>query len=421
MFQSLVITLREGIEAALIVGLVLGYLGKTGRQAWRRIVWWGLTAAIVASFAAAYLLARVEMNQEAFEGWLLLTGAIFVGSMVIWMARTGKRLKQEIETKLTEISSRPSRAATLGLFLFVFLMVFREGVETVLFLATVSLRTSDLLNFIGGVTGLALAIGLGVAFFRGSLRVNLRRFFAVTTLILLVVAAQLLVAGVHELSEARVLPSGPREMAVIGPVANNDVFFFVVVVALAMFLVLAQRIRAGEPEGAGEARLSDPERRKRAAEQKRQRFWKLAAGAVGTLIIIFISADFIYSRAAQTLSPADRIELAGGEIRLPISELADRKLHRYVVETGGAEVRFIAILDATDTVRAGLDACLICGTQGYFQDGPNVICRHCAAAIHVPTIGMAGGCNPIRIDYRVEGDHLILTEAALVEAAKYFR
>lgn len=421
MFQSLVITLREGVEAALIIGIVLGYLKKTGRDSLKRIVYWALSVAVVASLAAAFILSRVEVNREAFEGWLMLAGSVFVTSMVIWMWRTGKRLKQVIETKLSDLSSQPSRASVLGIFVFVFLMVFREGAETVLFLASISLRTTELLNFMGGVLGLGFAIGLGIAFFKGSLRVNLRKFFTVTSLVLLVVAGQLLVAGVHELSEAQIIPSSPREMALIGPIVNNDAFFFVVVVALCLFLLLAERIRSGGRTPAELAESPAPARRKQQAEQQRDRFWKMAASAAGVLIIVLISAEFITSRAAQAVSPPERVALVAGQVRIPVSQLADHRLHRYVVLAEGADVRFIATLDATDTVRAGLDACLICGTQGYFQDGPNVICRNCAAAIYVPTMGSAGGCNPIRVDYRVEGETLVISEAALLTGAKYFK
>jgi len=176
MFQSLVITLREGVEAALIVGIILSHLKRTGREGWSRIVYWGLATAIAASLVGAYALNRLEVSRDVLEGWLMIAGAIFVSSVAIWMWRTGKRLKQEIETRLSRLSAGPSRVASLGLFLFVFLMVFREGVETVLFLAAVSLRTSELLNFMGGIIGLALAVGLGIAFFKGSLKVNLRKF-----------------------------------------------------------------------------------------------------------------------------------------------------------------------------------------------------------------------------------------------------
>jgi FTR1 family protein len=422
MFQSLVITLREGVEAALIVGIVLGYLRKLGRSSWNRIVYWGLAAAIFASLAVAYVLHRLTMRElgDAYEGWLLMVGAVFVASMVVWMWRTGRRLKQEIEAKVSGYSASPSRFGALALFLFVFLMVFREGVETVLFLAAVSLRTSDLLNFIGGVIGLGLAVGLGVAFFKGSLKVNLRSFFNVTTLVLLVVALQLAIAGVHELSEARVLPSGPREMALVGPIVNNEAFFFVVIVALCLFLIGAQRIQATGATQQQLAAMPAPGRRKALAEIGRQRFWKTVASAVGLLIIVLISAEFIYSRVAQAVSPPQRLTIFNGKVRIPVSTLGTMKLNRYVVHAGGADVRVLAILDSSNTVRVGLDACLICGTKGYYQDGSNVICRNCAAAMNIPTIGMAGGCNPIHIDYRVENGTLIISEQALEGAAAVF-
>ena len=87
----------------------------------------------------------------------------------------------------------------------------------------------------------------------------------------------------------------------------------------------------------------------------------------------------------------------------------------------GAEVRFIAILDTSDIVRVGLDACEICGTQGYYQQGQNVICRNCGSAIYIPTIGMAGGCNPIHLSYLVQDNTLIISQSELEAAAKVFR
>lgn len=416
MFQALVITLREGVEAALILGIVLGYLKKTGREAWSRYVWWGLAAAIAASLAGAYVIHRFEVIEDAYEGWLMLVGAVFVATMVYWMWRTGKRLKQEIESKLSELSTSPSRGAASGIFLFVFLMVFREGAETVLFLAAVSLRTTELMNFIGGVLGLGLAVALGVAFFKGSVKVDLRKFFTVTTMVLFVVAAQLCVSGLHELSEAGVLPSSRREMALIGPIVNNDAFFFVVIVALALFLVIAQRIRSAGDRPA----LAAPERRKLLAGQKRERFWKLTATAASLLVIVLISAQFIYSRMARDLDPPERLGLVSGAAQIPTGVLTDHALHTFVVTVGNTDVRLIAILDSSGTVHAALDACTICGAKGYYQDGRNVICKNCGAVIYVPTVGQAGGCNPIHIDFLIQGDKLQISPAALTDAARYF-
>jgi uncharacterized membrane protein len=300
-------------------------------------------------------------------------------------------------------------------------MVFREGIETVLFLAAVSLRTSELLNFMGGLIGLVLAIGLGIAFFKGSVKVDLKKFFSVTSLVLFVVAAQLLVSGVHELSEAQVLPSSRREMALIGPIVNNDAFFFVVIVALAMFLIIAQRI---PPPGQGDIELDAwpaPERRKFLARRQRERSWKILGAGVSLLVMVLICSQFIYSLTAHAMTPPERVSVRDAEAQIPAAELADHKLHHYSVVVGGTEVRIIAILDASDTVRAALDACAICGSQGYYQDGKNVICRNCAAAVYVPTIGLAGGCNPIHIDYRVEGDAIRITASALADAVKHFQ
>lgn len=421
MFQSLVITLREGVEGTLIVGIVLAYLAKTGRLSWSRIVWGGVAAAVAASLAAAYLVRRWEVGEDAYEGWLMLAGSVFVATMVYWMWKTGKHMKKEIEARLSGLAVQPTRAAALGLFLFVFLMVFREGIETVLMLAAVSFRSTDLLDFIGGVTGLGLAIGLGVAFFKGSIKVDLRKFFTVTTMVLAMVSVQLLITGVHELSEARVLPSSRREMNLVGPIVNNDVFFFVVIVALCMFLIIAHRIHTSGAVASGAGDPSAPERRKALAEWRRERFWKISASAVSLAVILLISTDFIYSRAAQAMSPAVPIAMINGVARISTSELADHKLHRYVISAGGAQVRLIAILDDTDSVRVGLDACEICGSKGYYQDGKNVICRNCAAAIYVPTIGLAGGCNPVHINFVVEGGALTFSESSLAASAKYFQ
>jgi len=421
MFDSLVITLREGVEAALIVGIVLGYLKKAGREEWTRFVWWGVGAAVVASAAAAYFLQKWAISEDAYEGWMMLAGAVFVASVVVWMMRASKGLKKEIESRISNLSISPNRSGAWGIFAFVLLMVAREGAETAIFLSAVSLRTTELMNLMGAVLGLALAIGLGVAFFKGSVKVNLRRFFSVTSLVLLVVAVQLLISGLHELSEAQILPSGPREMAIIGPIANSDAFFFVAIIALCLFLVLAQKIRTGSTSEGDLARMPAPERRKILAGQKRERFWKMAASAVGLVVIVLISADFVYSRVAQAVKPPIQLSLANDIVDVPVAQLKDHKLHHYEVPIDGAEVRFIAILDSSDTVRVGLDACEICGSQGYYQQGQNVICRLCGSAIYVPTIGSAGGCNPIHIDYLVQNNTLVISRAALANAARYFR
>src|SRR5690242_8889625 len=132
MLQALIVTLREGVEAALIVGITLAYLRKIGRLDLRRTVYIALVAAFICSIGVAVVLSRTQFNQDVFEGVVMLVAAFFVLSMIWFMGRAAKRLKGEIENKVGGFATTGSG---LGLFLFIFLMVLREGVETVLILA----------------------------------------------------------------------------------------------------------------------------------------------------------------------------------------------------------------------------------------------------------------------------------------------
>src|SRR5438270_7550175 len=192
MLQALVITLREGVEAALIIGITLAYLSKIGRPDLRKTVFAGLAAALVGSIAVAVAISKTNFNPDLFEGVVMLVAAFFVVTMIAFMARAAKTLKGDIEKRVGGFATHGSR---IGLFIFVFLMVLREGVETVLILSAVSLTTTELLSFLGTLAGVALSVLFGVMFVRGSVRINLRKFFKVTTVILIFVAAQLTVSG----------------------------------------------------------------------------------------------------------------------------------------------------------------------------------------------------------------------------------
>src|SRR6266404_3790645 len=155
MLQAFIVTLREGVEAALMVGITLAYLSKIGRPELRKSVFAALIAAFVGSIGIAILLSRTQWNQDIFEGWIMLAAAFFVVTMIIFMMKTGRALKGQIEGK---VSTLAGKNAAFGLFLFVFLMVLREGVETVLILGAVSLNSTELLSFLGTLAGVIVAI-----------------------------------------------------------------------------------------------------------------------------------------------------------------------------------------------------------------------------------------------------------------------
>jgi high-affinity iron transporter len=202
MLQAFIITLREGLEAFLIVAISLAYLRQTGRSQLTSAVHWGVALALGVSGIGAYLLYNAA-NQEWLEGPLALLAAASVTWMIVHMWRYGRRMKGEIEGKLQTSTRKAGTGAFVGVFLFALLMVSREGLETALLLIqlreTVHLAAAALVG-VGGAAGLAWLYS------RYGRRINLSLFFQVTAIFLLVFVVQLTIQGFHEMAEQHFLP-----------------------------------------------------------------------------------------------------------------------------------------------------------------------------------------------------------------------
>lgn len=416
MLSAFLIALREGVEASLVVGIILVYLSRTGRGGLGRFVWYGVAVASALSLGVAIALDRWRISQDGFEGLLLLVASVFVITMIVWMNRVARHLKKEIEAKVEEYAEKAGRAAGWGIFLFVFLMVVREGVELALILRAVELSSAGLQTWIGTILGIAAAVSVGLFFFKGTLRVPLHRFFAVTSVILMLVALQLALTGLHELSEARWIPSGKNEMAIIGPIVRNELFFFVFIFGAATLMILREWQAASHAKAAKEA-SGEAEKRLLESQNRRQRSWMIAAVSASFTVILVLTADFIYSRVNAAPPSARMVAAVGNDVRVPLSEVQDGSLHLYTVSVDGNTLRFLIIKKPNGWATA-LDACRICGAEGYRQDGQNVICRHCGSPIYVSSIGDTGGCNPISVPSHVDGGDLVMDISSLAQAAK---
>jgi len=415
MLQALIVTLREGVEAALIVGITLAYLSKIGRPDLRKTVYAGLVAALLGSIAGAVVLSRFpEFNEDKFEGWVMLVAAFFVISMVIFMMRAGHKMKGEIETR---VGSLAGKGSSWGIFAFTFLMVFREGVETVLILKGVSLDTSDLMSFIGTLLGVALAVVFGVMFVKGSVRINLQKFFRVTSVILFFVAFELAISGYHELSESGVFNASKREMALIGPIVRNQFFFPVTILALIVLMVLLE-YRRRKPEAVAAA--TKAEERKLQWTARRERVWAITLCVTAFVFILSITAEFIYAKSTTTLSPATEVNLVNGRAVIPKSVVSDGDLHRYQTNVNGTEIRFLLVSKPNGEVVTVFDACSICGSVGFYKSGGTLICKNCAAPINSASVGQEGGCNPIPLKSTVVGDNVFITATDLAQQAGQF-
>jgi high-affinity iron transporter len=210
MLQAFVVTLREGLEAFLIVAISLAYLRKTGRQGLIPAVRWGILASIALSVGAGVLFARAA-NQALWEGILALVAAALVASLIVHMWRAGRHMKKNIEGRLEVASNKTGNragvAAFLGVFAFTLLMITREGMETALLMNSLlfQVRSVDIIS--GAVAGTLVAAFVAWLWTRYGHRVNLARFFQVTAVFLLVFVVQLVIYGVHELTEANIFPN----------------------------------------------------------------------------------------------------------------------------------------------------------------------------------------------------------------------
>ena len=210
MLSNAIIGLREGLEASLVVGILLAYLTKTGRQHLKRSVWTGVAAAIVLSVAVSALLQQVshelgERSAEVFAGAMSLGAVGLVTWMIFWMRRTARGLRAELQGQLDSAIAVGTGAVTT----LAFLAVAREGVETAVFLWTsIAGGRSAVAGTTGALLGLLAAIALGRLVMRGAIKMDLSKFFRVSGVALIVVAGAVLSYGVAELQEAHVLPGG---------------------------------------------------------------------------------------------------------------------------------------------------------------------------------------------------------------------
>ena len=204
MLQAFVITLREGLEAFLIIAISLAYLKKSGRISLVPAVHWGIGVSVLLSIGAGVLFARAS-NQALWEGVLAIVAAVLVASLTVHMWRAGRRMKAEIEGRLATSTAKTGAAAFIGVFFFTLLMITREGMETALLMNALIFQVKSTQIIGGAVAGTLVSATIAWLWSRYGYRVNLARFFQATAVFLFVFVLQLLIYGFHELTEANIL------------------------------------------------------------------------------------------------------------------------------------------------------------------------------------------------------------------------
>ncbi len=209
MLPSYLLSLREGLEAALIVGILLGALRQIRRNELKPIVWLGVYSAVGVSLIAAVLLSSFGLSLEGtaeriFEGLTMILAAVLLTWMIFWMSRVGRTLKSDLEADVQRAANISSKRA---LFLVAFVAVLREGLELAIFLTATIFASDAAQTIFGAFLGLGTAILLGWSLFATTVRLDLQRFFQVTGWLLILFAAGLVAHGVHEFNEVGWIPA----------------------------------------------------------------------------------------------------------------------------------------------------------------------------------------------------------------------
>jgi high-affinity iron transporter len=208
MFPAFLLALREGMEIALIIGIVLSALRKTNRNELSTAVWGGTAVATMLSVALALLLTGLGTNlegraEEIFEGLMMLTAAVVLTWMIFWMQSQSRMIKGELESN---VRRAVGKSGAWALFSLAFVAVLREGIGLALFLTATALASAPGATLLGAVLGFGTAVLIGFALFTATLRLNLHQFFQVTSILLILFAAGLVAHGVHEFNEAGLIP-----------------------------------------------------------------------------------------------------------------------------------------------------------------------------------------------------------------------
>jgi len=223
MVAGFILTLREGLEAALIIGLLLGTLKKLGHSEYQRTIWFGAAAAVFLSLFTGILLnilgASLEGRaEETFEGITMLLAAGLLTWVILWMRTRSGKINQKLAAEVTGIVSEKNR---LALFILAFISIFREGLELAFFLSAVSLTAGGPSLLLGAGLGLVAVVVVAVLLFRSLLRLNLARFFQITSIILILFAAGLVAHGVHEFNELGLIPPVIENLWDINPILDE--------------------------------------------------------------------------------------------------------------------------------------------------------------------------------------------------------
>ena len=417
MLQTFLLLFVPAMEQGLTLGVPLGILFvilrrqplETYRKGFRTALSWGFWCSIF--IVAVRIGTRNAVSREVFEG-LAIAIAFLAEMILLWRLWRGKG---EQEDRLLKASSC---AVALTLFLYHGMELWLMPVGSVISASGMYYSMDLLMKLSGFLLGAVFSFVASYLVYQAADALHDRRLLFVFTVQILACMIQQLIFIIQVLM-ARQYLTGEALMDVMGPIIDHQswLIFIIFAAVLVVPLTLFSQPKPERPVDANPAQY-----RSILAKAIHKRRW--GTGVVIALIGMVTASSlgsYIANQKAEIV-PAVPVEARDGIVDVPLEELRDGHLHRYVFRaSGGEQVRYIVILKSGSAYGVGLDACEICGATGYYERDSQVVCKLCDVQMNKATIGTRGGCNPIPIEYRIEDGKLRVPAEELEKNRKIFR
>jgi len=416
--------LRSSLEAGLILILFMLGLNKAGLKSYKKLLFLTLIGALISSVFTVYSIDFFG-DREVFEGYLAFTASAAAIAFWFWI-RFNLKADNTVTTYNTKL-----RSILIGLFIIVvsFLLILGKALEIVIFPSTIFMMSSNLLNteivlkMTGALIGLLITVLFMFILLRTEQRISKKMYLIFSVSVLLVVVFRQIIMGLQVLFATGILPLTTWAVTLIAPLINNyyPAFFYILIAStVILWSIISNRLRKTPPDTS--IATNPAYKRKLLAGFNRERRWVRALGLSLLTVVMILGGNIAFANREVKLEPPTPVTADGSKIFLPVEQINDGKLHRFSYNTSqNVETRFIVIKKGESLYGTGLDACDICGNAGYYQRGKEVVCKNCDVVMNIPTIGFPGGCNPIPLKNRLEGQRLVINTGDLEAKQDVFK
>ncbi|HWQ73357.1 MAG TPA: Fe-S-containing protein [Desulfitobacteriaceae bacterium] len=415
MLKYLIQVVQNSLTTGILLAMLFTLVHISKQTKTKKWLSWGFIAGVASALILSVLKSTTVLINREYWSIGILSVAILAG-ILFYLFSWG--ILQKRAPELQERVWRVINAVlATSLLLYCLPDIFLYPTEFVMSGESV-FGTDFLFKLIGYLGGLLIVGFAGFALYKAATGLSVKLVRILLTIGLAVNMINQAAAIVQFLLARRIIPMSKWLFALIKPVINYNEYFLYAMMVITILLPLVLWIKSLHPK---ETYQNPAQHRKIRATARRQRRWCAVVLAGYVLAVLNLTVVKAYAEREVVLSPAEPMNIVGSEIVIPLENVNDGHLHRFVyTAANGTEVRFIVIKKNAVTFGVGLDACDICGPTGYYERDDEVICKLCDVVMNKSTIGFKGGCNPVPLAYTLNGGSMVIKTQNLENENKRF-